>query len=1046
MLTRVNLVRLCILLCGAAIALPAYSQQDDIDDLLSRGGASNVKELQTQAAAEPPKTNDKQELSIFYHERGMANYRLGNYGRAVDDLRLALENNQPNRPASLNWGDRYRIQSDLGKAIREGGDWFAAIEHWRLTALEYQQSNLYRYHNAQLKHAQAYSELGFFAEADQTLKKANDTLVSLRSDRRWASRQFDITYVNSAYNAAFARKRGDHTEAERFGKLAADYAEKELALKRRQYPEGHQLIRVVVSDVAGTKLGLADVLASRGKYGEAEFYARSGLEDRLAMFGFNTVPVSRALEVLGWTRFQQGDLEVAQKFYRHAVAALRKSGVVAHSTSLAARRAALANTLLVKSRWQDALKIFEERDRGLRSDPEQFNRIGSSHVSWALALLKIGQSQQAAEMTERMIGSQLKRTVPNKYFIAQLRGVLAMAQAALGNTGEALRAFQQAVPELIRRDQDDAASENSGYWRVFWQKVILEGYIELLGKLYVAGTAPGNLDVADEAFKMADVARGSGVQEAISATAARAQLPGNLADLARKDQDALNRIVALNQVLGKLAAAPEAERLNKVIADMRAEIERLRKEHASLSAEIRKRFPEYAELIDPRPPSIASVRKALAPGEALVAIYLSDAQAYVWTIGGEGKAAFRVVPVARAEVEADVARLRDAVKFGDGTLAQLPAFDLALAHKLYKLFLAPDEALWKEARVLNVIPHGALAQLPFSLLVTAPAAHQPGPGALAGYRDAAWLARKVAVAQLPSANAFAALRRAPAAKANRQSFIGFGDPIFSADAGAAPPRSAVRDIRKTVDATEARLSALAQGKRPQQPTAAAAMPTLSQAFALLSALPDTADELREIAVTLKADQNRDLYLNRQASEKNVKQAQLENRRVVAFATHGIAGGVLTGLDQPALVLSNPALTGDGDNDGFLTMEEVLGLKLDADWVVLSACNTAAADGRGSEAVSGLGRAFFFAGARSLLVSNWAVETTSARLVTTELFRRQSENPALTRAEALKQSMLSLMDKSAVDAAGRATFSYAHPAFWAPFSLVGDSGAGRAAAR
>jgi CHAT domain-containing protein len=193
--------------------------------------------------------------------------------------------------------------------------------------------------------------------------------------------------------------------------------------------------------------------------------------------------------------------------------------------------------------------------------------------------------------------------------------------------------------------------------------------------------------------------------------------------------------------------------------------------------------------------------------------------------------------------------------------------------------------------------------------------------------------------------------------------------------------------------------------------------------------------LKEIAVALKADPARDVFVNRQATERNVKGARLDNHKVIAFATHGIASGEVMGLDQPALALSNPAITGDTGNDGFLTMEEVLGLKLDADWVVLSACNTASADGRGSEAVSGLGRAFFYAGARSLLVSNWAVETTSARLLTTELFRRQSENPKLTRAEALRQSMLSLMGKSAAGAG----FSYAHPAFWAPFSLVGDGG-------
>ena len=122
------------------------------------------------------------------------------------------------------------------------------------------------------------------------------------------------------------------------------------------------------------------------------------------------------------------------------------------------------------------------------------------------------------------------------------------------------------------------------------------------------------------------------------------------------------------------------------------------------------------------------------------------------------------------------------------------------------------------------------------------------------------------------------------------------------------------------------------------------------------------------------------------------------------------------------------------------MDEILGLKLNADWVVLSACNTASGDGAGAEAMSGLGRAFFYAGARALLVSTWPVETRSARLLTTDLFKRQSENPNLTRAEALRQTMLALMDMEGQrDAAGKLQFSYAHPLFWAPFSLVGDGG-------
>ncbi len=135
-----------------------------------------------------------------------------------------------------------------------------------------------------------------------------------------------------------------------------------------------------------------------------------------------------------------------------------------------------------------------------------------------------------------------------------------------------------------------------------------------------------------------------------------------------------------------------------------------------------------------------------------------------------------------------------------------------------------------------------------------------------------------------------------------------------------------------------------------------------------------------------------------------------------------------------------------DGHGLLTMGEIMGLKLDADWVVLSACNTGSGQGAGAEAVSGLGRAFFYAGTRALLVSNWPVETTSAKVLTTDLFRRQAKEASLTRAEALQRAMLALIDEGGyVDPqTGKMVFSYAHPIFWAPFSLIGDGGGGKPA--
>ena len=127
-------------------------------------------------------------------------------------------------------------------------------------------------------------------------------------------------------------------------------------------------------------------------------------------------------------------------------------------------------------------------------------------------------------------------------------------------------------------------------------------------------------------------------------------------------------------------------------------------------------------------------------------------------------------------------------------------------------------------------------------------------------------------------------------------------------------------------------------------------------------------------------------------------------------------------------------------DGLPTMEEILSLKLNADWVVLSACNTGTGAGAGAEAASGLGRAFFYAGTRAILVTNWSVHSASARELVTDLFRRQTANAGLTRGEALREASMALADGPGFkDDSGKPVFSYAHPLFWAPYTIIGDGG-------
>jgi CHAT domain-containing protein len=154
----------------------------------------------------------------------------------------------------------------------------------------------------------------------------------------------------------------------------------------------------------------------------------------------------------------------------------------------------------------------------------------------------------------------------------------------------------------------------------------------------------------------------------------------------------------------------------------------------------------------------------------------------------------------------------------------------------------------------------------------------------------------------------------------------------------------------------------------------------------------------------------------------VRSAGLSKYRIIVFATHGLVPGDLSGLTQPALALTAPSVAGT-QGDGLLTMEEILALKLDADWVVLSACNTGAGAGAGAEAASGLGRAFFYAGTRAILVTNWSVHSASARELVADLFRRQAVDSGITRGEALRQAMMAMLDGPGfTDAAGRTVFS------------------------
>ncbi len=328
--------------------------------------------------------------------------------------------------------------------------------------------------------------------------------------------------------------------------------------------------------------------------------------------------------------------------------------------------------------------------------------------------------------------------------------------------------------------------------------------------------------------------------------------------------------------------------------------------------------------------------------------------------------------------------------------------------------------------------------MPLGLLPTAQSQVDPQAKPLfAGYRNVPWLARTHAVTVVPSVSALITLQRLPEGSPNRDRLIGFGDPYFSPQEAAEAEQEMQTPVQ--VASVGADAGAVTRGVPLKLRASPHTEDVDSAELAQLPRLPDTRLELTAVAKALDVDPGKALYLGKAANEQNVETMDLAHYRIVAFATHGLVPGDLDGLTQPALALTAPEVAGVKGN-GLLTMEKILALKLDADWVVLSACNTAAGAGAGAEAASGLGSAFFYAGTRALLVTNWSVHSASARELISDLFRRQAADPALSRAEALRRAMMGLLDHAGyTDDKGNMLFSYAHPLFWAPYTLIGDGG-------
>jgi CHAT domain-containing protein/tetratricopeptide (TPR) repeat protein len=776
----------------------------------------------------------------------------------------------------------------------------------------------------------------------------------------------------------------------RYG-VAETVTRRALDIFTRELPPGDIHTILCLND-----LGL--ILRDAGRTDEA----RSAFDKVIAALGPH--PPKPAAEILAYAHnnrgliaLDEGDLETARRHIAQALAILRSLGPgIRDPGDQAGMMINLGNIALRQNRPAEAEEDAKAAAR-LLPRTDEFGRAGllsleagaaAGNRDWNTAIARL---REEAALAERIGAGDIR--------LARIDRDIAEALINLGRFDAAAQAGEQAVQRLRK-----AAEERGAVGRPLSARRIYETAVSALTA--AAGHDPARRQLLLlRAFAVAQRAHEAGVVRAIDDLGARLSIGGGeLARLLRRRQDLIRQLRAKQAELTRATmqsaqhavgtGRPHLTERQDVIAGARrgtvpgvafagpnsglaAQVSYLEGAIAQTDRRLRQRFPRFAQLSDPDPVPYPILQKLLRPDEAVLVTLVTDRGTFLWLIGNR-ISGFRIdAGATTAALTREITALRHALDPDNG----LRAYPVAEAKALYDALLAPFAGLLGGVHHLVVVPDGPLLSLPFAALVTAA---PPPIRSDADYRRVAWLIRSYAISIVPSVPALVILRQAAASAPAPRAFLGIGDP------------------------------------RPPAPEEGGSR--LAAALRELAPLPEARGELAAIAARLGADPAGAVLTGKEATRAAFLARQPGRYRILAFATHGLISGEIRGLREPALVLS-----ADGADLGLLTDADIAALRLNADLVVLSACDTAASDGKpGGEGLSGLARAFFYAGAQALLVSQWPVYSAVAAQLTPRIFANLAAAPQEGRDGALRRAMLAVMRQP----------SFAHPLFWAPFELVG----------
>lgn len=751
---------------------------------------------------------------------------------------------------------------------------------------------------------------------------------------------------------------------------AIDFNKQALSIREQALGEEHPLVAANLSN-------LGNLYRVQGRFSMAESYLRRvvAVAEAQGKSGFTAISINNLAVLYS----DQGNFEEARKLYERALSINEKAlGSESEYVSISLNN--IASLYQQQGRLEDAVPLYE------RSLAIQAGRLGLDNPESLGVQVNLGalyQAQKRYAEAEEMLTRVA--TVREGVFGANHPETL-RALSLLASLFAVQSRFAEALPLVQRTIGSD--------------EIDAELSISVLREAERRKMLPAEVAFA-QSYEIVQSTTGTSAALAVQKLAAR--YAGGSSELARdirRDQDLMAEAQALDNALSEQLGRAASERNAREEKRLRRRLDEISLERKELLRLIQERHPQYSALMQPQPLTLAETQALLGEDEAVVILAVGAEKSFVWAVTRDSHT-WADMQLPGTAVDEKVQRLRQSLTFERDA-----PFDTVLAYELYRDLLGPISGEIVGKRRLSVLTTGALTSLPLQLLVTT----DPAGTSL---KDVDWLVKSHAVTLVPSVFSLKTMRAIAGRSAAPRPMIAFADPVFHPSAGRAAgmDKLASRSLASFYEGSELDVEGLSEA---------------------LPQLPGTRREVLAIARALGADPA-DVKLGEEATVTAVKAAQLEDYRIAYFATHALVAGDLERFTkakaEPALVLSIPEMP-SAEDSGLLSASDVAELKLDADWVVLSACNTAAGEGPGAEALSGLAQAFLYSGARSLVVSNWDVSDDITANLMARLFEVSSQAPSMSHGEALRQAELSLIAEAATD-------EQAHPRNWAPFIIVGE---------